>query len=153
MEGVLRRYEYRLGRVATYTSPRHVVDLLGPLPDRLATAERWQAAAGAIEAYRSRWNVTGTTTIGAEPADPEQRDHWRSAVAAVGAAGFLNGREALGTTSEREVLASRWVVMQEADQARHQQDIDHASSRGDDRHRHRPRHRDRDRDRDSGFGL
>ena len=60
MEGVIRRYEYRLGRAAAYTSPEHVTDLLGPLPDRLAATERWQAAAGAIEAYRSRWNVTGT---------------------------------------------------------------------------------------------
>ncbi len=31
MEGALRRYEYRLGRAATYTSPSHVTDLLGPL--------------------------------------------------------------------------------------------------------------------------
>ena len=60
MEDVLRRYEYRLGRAAAYTSPGHVTDLLGPLPDRLAATERWQAAAGAIEAYRSRWNVTDT---------------------------------------------------------------------------------------------
>ena len=58
LESVLRRYEYRLGRAAAYSSPEHVTDLLGPLPDRLAATERWQAAAGAIEAYRSRWNVT-----------------------------------------------------------------------------------------------
>jgi hypothetical protein len=32
-----------------------------------------QAAAGAIEAYRSRWNVTGEPTIGPEPTDPEQQ--------------------------------------------------------------------------------
>ena len=96
MEGALRRYEYRLGRAATYTSPRHVTDLLGPLPDRLAATERWQAAAGAIEAYRSRWNVTSTMTMGPEPTDPEQRDHWRMAVAAVGATGFLSDQGSPG---------------------------------------------------------
>jgi hypothetical protein len=101
MEGDLRRYEYRLGRAAAYTSPRHVTDLLGPLPERLAATERWQAAAGAIEAYRSRWNVTGTATIGSEPTDPEQRDHWRTTVATVGAAGFLNDGRSPGNGSER----------------------------------------------------
>ena len=69
MEGTIRRYEYRLGRAATYTSPKHLTDLLGPLPERLAATERWQTAAGAIEAYRSRWNITDTTTIGPEPTD------------------------------------------------------------------------------------
>ena len=110
MEGALRRYEYRLGRAATYTSPRHLTDLLGPLPDRLAATERWQAAAGAIEAYRSRWNVTDTATMGPEPADPEQRDHWRTTVATVGAAGFLSDQGSPGVESERGSLAAHWEV-------------------------------------------
>jgi conjugative relaxase-like TrwC/TraI family protein len=152
MEGVLRRYEYRLGRAAAYTSPGHVTDLLGPLPDRLAATERWQAAAGAIEAYRSRWNVTDTTTIGPEPTDPEQRDHWRTTVATVGAAGFLNDGRSPGNESEREGLASRWVAMQQADIARHERDVGHDSSDDDDLPRRRSRDRDNDRSRDVGFG-
>ena len=151
MEGVIRRYEYRLGRAAAYTSPRHVTDLLGPLPERLAATERWQAAAGAIEAYRSRWNVTGTPTIGPEPTDPEQRDHWRTTVATVGAAGFLNEQGSPGNGSERGGLASCWEVMRQADQARDELDVGRTSSHDDDRHRRRSR--DRDRSRDSGFGL
>ncbi len=59
LEGTIRRYEYRLGQAATYTCPEHVTDLLGPLPERVTEAERWQAAAGAIEAYRTRWNIAG----------------------------------------------------------------------------------------------
>jgi conjugative relaxase-like TrwC/TraI family protein len=151
MEGALRRYEYRLGRAAAYTSPRHVTDLLGPLPNRLAATERWQAAAGAVEAYRSRWNVTGTATIGPEPTDPEQREHWRTTVAAVGAAGFLNDQETPGNASERGTLASRWEAMRQADQARHEPDVGRTSSHDDARHRLRTR--DRDRDRGSGFGM
>jgi conjugative relaxase-like TrwC/TraI family protein len=152
MEDMIRRYEYRLGRAAAYTSPGHVTDLIGPLPDRLAATERWQAAAGAIEAYRSRWNVTGTATIGAEPTDPEQREHWRTTVATVGAAGFLNDGGSPGNGSEREGLASRWEAMRQADMARHQLDIGHDSSDDDDHHRRRSRDRDNDRSRDYGFG-
>ena len=152
MEGVLRQYEYRLGRAAAYTSPSHVTDLLGPLPDRLAATERWQAAAGAIEAYRSRWNVTGATSIGPEPTDPEQRDHWRTTVASMGAAGFLNDLGSPGHGSERGSLASRWEAMREADRTRHAQDVDRSASHDDDDRRRR-RSRDRNLGRDSGFGL
>jgi conjugative relaxase-like TrwC/TraI family protein len=148
-ESVLRRYEYRLGRAAAYSAPEHVTDLLGPLPDRLAATERWQAAAGAIEAYRSRWNVTGETTIGPEPADPEQRDHWRTAVAAVGAAGFLGDQGWPENGSERGSLVSHWEAMREADRARDEKDIDRTDSLDDDP----PLSRDRDRDRGSGFGM
>lgn len=153
MEGVLRQYEYRLGRAAAYTSPGNVTDLLGPLPDRLAATERWQAAAGAIEAYRSRWNVTGTATIGSEPTDPEQQEHWRTTVATVGAAGFLNDGRSPGNESEREGLASRWEAMRQADLARHEMAVDHTlSDDDDDRHRRRSRDRDNDLSRDVGFG-
>jgi conjugative relaxase-like TrwC/TraI family protein len=148
-ESVLRRYEYRLGRAASYTSPRHVTDLLGPLPDRLAATERWQAAAGAIEAYRSRWNVTGAATIGPEPADLEQRDHWRTTIASVGAAGFLGDQESPGNESEWGSLSSHWEAMQEADRARDEQDVDRTDGLDDEP----PRTQDRDRDRGSGFGM
>jgi hypothetical protein len=153
-EGDLRRYEYRLGRAAMYTSPSHLTDLLGPLPDRLAATERWQAAAGAIEAYRSRWQVTDTA-IGPEPADPEQRDHWRTTVATVGAAGFLSSQEPATVESERESLAARWESMRSADRSREAD-----REREDDPVERSPERRVRkrqdlalDRSRDSGFGL
>ncbi len=153
-EGALRRYEYRLGRAATYTSPSHVTDLIGPLPDRLAATERWQTAAGAIEAYRSRWNVTDTS-MGPEPADPEQRDHWRTTVATVGAAGFLSSQEPAAVESERGSLAAHWESMRSADRLREAD-----REREDDPIEHSPERRVRKRQdraldlsRDSGFGL
>ena len=115
----------------------------------LAATERWQAAAGAIEAYRSRWNVTGTSTIGPEPVDPEQRDHWRTTVAAVGAAGFLGDQVSPGNGSERGSLASHWEAMQEADRARGEQNIDRTDSLDDDW----SPSRDSDRSLGSGFGM
>ena len=155
MEGDLRRYEYRLGRAATYTSPRHLTDLLGPLPDRLAATERWQTAAGAIEAYRSRWNVTDTATIGPEPTDPEQRDHWRTTVATVGAAGFLSDQGSPGVESERGSLATHWEAMRAADRSREADRLrdDGAVEPSPERHGRRRQDRGLDRDRDSGFGL
>src|ERR1035437_9293481 len=48
---------------------------LDPLPERITDVERWQTAAGAIEAYRSRWDLDGTVAVGPEPAEPEQRAH------------------------------------------------------------------------------
>ena len=89
LERDVRHYEYRLGQAASYTQPEHVSSLLGPLPERVRHVERWQCAAGAIEAYRTRWNITGSATLGLEPADPEQRAHWDKTVAIVGTAGFL----------------------------------------------------------------
>jgi hypothetical protein len=155
MEGVLRRYEYRLGRAATYTSPGHLTDLLGSLPDRLAATERWQTAAGAIEAYRSRWNVTDTATMGPEPADPEQRDHWRTTVATVGAAGFLSGQGSPGVESERGSLATHWEAMRAADRSRETDRLrdDGAVDPSPERHGRRRQDRGLDRDRDPGFGL
>jgi conjugative relaxase-like TrwC/TraI family protein len=89
LERDLRRYEYRLGQAATYVQPDHITALLGPLPERITQVERWQSAAGAIEAYRTRWNITDTASIGPEPVDPEQRAHWDKTVATVGEARFL----------------------------------------------------------------
>ena len=88
LEKDIRRFEYRLGQAATYTRPDHLTAVLGPLPERIGHVERWQSAAGAIEAYRTRWNITGPVVIGLEPAGPEQRDHWDKTVAVVVAAGY-----------------------------------------------------------------
>jgi len=155
MEAALRRYEYRLGRAATYTSPRHVTDLLGPLPDRLVATERWQIAAGAIEAYRSRWSVAGTMTMGPEPSEPEQRDHWRTAVAAIGAAGFLGDQGSLGVESERGSLTTRWEVIRAADRSRDADRLrdDDVVETSPERHGRRRQDRSLDLTRDSGFGL
>jgi len=111
LEREVQRYEYRLGQAATYTQPGHVTALLGPLPERVGHVERWQAAAGAIEAYRSRWNLTGTATVGPEPVDPEQRAHWHKTVAVVGAAGYLTRGDSFCDGSERSSLTSHWEVI------------------------------------------
>jgi conjugative relaxase-like TrwC/TraI family protein len=154
MEGTLRRYEYRLGRAATYSSPSHVTDLLGPLPERLSATERWQAAAGAIEAYRSRWDVTDTA-IGPEPADPGQRNHWRTTVATVGAAGFLGSQGSAVVESERGSLAAHWESMRSADQSREADRVreDDLIEHSPDRHVRKRQDIALDRSRDSGFGL
>ena len=104
----VRRYEYRLGQAASYAQPEHVTALLGPLPERVGHAERWQTAAGAIEAYRTRWSIAGSATLGPEPADPEQRAHWDRTVAIVGTAGFLAAGDTREGGSERTSLATRW---------------------------------------------
>ena len=108
LESDVRRYEYRVDQAAGYTQPEHVTALLGPLPERVGPVERWQSAAGAIEAYRTRWNIDGSATLGPEPADPEQRAHWATTVAMVGAAGFLNAGDTREGGSERASLATRW---------------------------------------------
>lgn len=81
---------------------------LDPLPERITDVERWQTAAGAIEAYRSRWDLDGTVAVGPEPAEPEQRAHRDRTVATVGAAGFLAPGESHAAGTEREALATRW---------------------------------------------
>jgi hypothetical protein len=108
LDGDVRRYEYRLGQAASYTQPEHVTSLLGPLPERVGPVEKWQSAAGAIEAYRTRWKIAGPATLGPEPADPEQRAHWDKTVAMVGTAGFLTAGDTREGGSERASLATRW---------------------------------------------
>ncbi|MGD0255919.1 MAG: MobF family relaxase, partial [Acidimicrobiales bacterium] len=115
LDRAVRRNEYCLGQAASYSRPEHVTALLGFLPERITEVERWQAAAGAIEAYRTRWNVTGMASIGPEPSDPEQLAHWKKTVAAIGMAGFLSPGESPGVESEREVLASHWEGVQATD--------------------------------------
>ena len=85
----IRRHEYRLGQATAYNRPDYTAAVLGPLPERISAVERWQSAAGAIEAYRARWDVTTADALGPEPLDPEQSAHWHRAVAAVGSAGFV----------------------------------------------------------------
>ena len=107
LDGDLARHEYRLGQAAAYSPPGHTAAVLGPLPERMSRAERWQCAAGAIEAYRDRWNVTAADALGPEPSGPEQRDHWQRAADIIGSAGFsdpgCSGRE-----SDEGWLSSLW---------------------------------------------
>ena len=152
LERDVRRYEYRLGQAAGYTQPDHVTELLGPLPERITQVERWQAAAGAIEAYRTRWNITEPVTMGPEPTEPEQRGHWEKTVAIVGDAGFLAPGETGRDRSERNSLATRWESIHAV-----------ARQRDDDRGAARaptpssellwPDEPDLDRGVDDGFGL
>jgi conjugative relaxase-like TrwC/TraI family protein len=88
LEHELRRHEYRLGQAAAYSQPEHTLASLGPLPVRISAAERWQFSAGAIEAYRVRWNVTDADALGPEPLDPDQRAHWERALSTLGSAGL-----------------------------------------------------------------
>ena len=125
LDGDVRRYEYRLGQAASYTQPEHVTGLLGPLPEGVGQVERWQSAAGAIEAYRTRWNIAGSATLGPEPADPEQRAHWDTSVAIVGATGLLTGDVREGG-HERALLADRWAQIHAASRER---DDDHSIDR------------------------
>ena len=103
----LRRHEYRLGQAAAYSRPEHTAAVLGPLPERISRVERWQCAAGAIEAYRTRWSVATVDALGPEPFDPEQHAHWERAVAAIGEARFAApGPPASGT--DEAWLSSLW---------------------------------------------
>jgi hypothetical protein len=150
LEKEVQRYEYRLGQAATYTQPGHVTALLGPLPERVGHVERWQAAAGAIEAYRSRWNLTGTATVGPEPVDPEQRAHWHKTVAVVGATGYLTRDESFGEGSDHASLASHWetTVATELERAEDQSVASNSTPTAT-----RDRARDFGRGSADGFGL
>ena len=119
----VRRYEYRLGQSAAFAQPEHITALLGPLPERIGHVEHWHAAAGAIEAYRTRWGFTGTGSVGPKPADPEQCSHWEKTVATVGAAGFFTSGESMGASSERALLMSHWEATIAADRQRHDDQI------------------------------
>jgi hypothetical protein len=112
----LRRHEYRLGQAAGYSQPDHTTEVLGPLPERITGVERWQSAAGAIEAYRGRWGVHGSDALGPEPLDPEQRAHWQRAVGTIESAGLM----ALGTSDgepDQPWLSSMWDRLHALDAA------------------------------------
>ena len=103
----LRGHEYRLGQAAGYTQPEYVTAVLGALPERIAGVERWQSAAGAIEAYRARWNVGTADALGRRPVDPEQYAHWHRAVLVLATAGFaLSPRPSSGP--DDAWLSSLW---------------------------------------------
>jgi conjugative relaxase-like TrwC/TraI family protein len=150
LDRAVRRNEYRLGQAASYSRPEHVTALLGSLPERITEVERWQAAAGAIESYRTRWNVTGTVSIGSEPSDPEQRAHWKKTVAAVGMAGFLSPGGSPGVESEREVLASHWEGVEAIDRL---QEDDRTIPTAPVPHATRNRDMDLNRSLDDGFSI
>ena len=118
LERDVRRYEYRLGQAAGFTQPEHISSLLGPLPERVGHVERWQRAAGAIEAYRTRWSVAGPAALGPEPVGPEQRAHWDKTVAIVGATGFFSSGETRQGGSEQASLDTRWESIHAANRQR-----------------------------------
>ena len=103
----IRRHEYRLGQAAAYGRPDYTAAVLGPLPERIRAVERWQSAAGAIEAYRARWNVTTVDALGPEPLDLEQSAHWHRAVAAIGSARFA-APGGPGGSPDQAWLSSLW---------------------------------------------
>jgi conjugative relaxase-like TrwC/TraI family protein len=112
----LRRHEYRLGQAAGYSQPDHTTAALGSLPERITSVERWQSAAGAIEAYRSRWGVDGSDALGPEPLDPEQRAHWQRAIGTIESAGFT----ALGSSDgepDKPWLSTMWDRLHALDAA------------------------------------
>ncbi|HTW98842.1 MAG TPA: AAA family ATPase, partial [Acidimicrobiales bacterium] len=113
----LRRHEYRLGQAAGYTEPEHVTAVLGPLPERIAQVERWQSAAGAIEAYRARWNVSAADALGPRPLDPEQFAHWHRAVSVIATAGFALP-PGPGSGPDDAWLSSVWDRLDALDTAR-----------------------------------
>jgi hypothetical protein len=64
LNGARRHHEYRLGQAAACSHQKQVTALLEPVPGRITEVEGWKAAAGALEAYQSRWNIgTGTRSI------------------------------------------------------------------------------------------
>ncbi len=151
LDGDLARHEYRLGQAAAYSPPGHTAAVLGPLPERISRAERWQCAAGAIEAYRDRWNVTAVDALGPEPSGPEQRDHWQRAADIIGSAGFsdpgCSGRE-----SDEGWLSSLWDRVHALNAARSDTALD-VTSIPDPPHYSRSRDRDSGRDLGGGFGM
>ncbi len=159
LDDALRRHEYRLGQAAAYSRPEHVTSLLGPVPTSLTDTERWQTAAGAVEAYRSRWGISGEQTLGPEPTDPEQYSHWSRTVATVGDSGFFGGERSSGTGPDHEHLASHWRDVEKAERQHEREEYErHHPPPEPTRHRHRNRDDDRSvdryssRDRGGGFG-
>ena len=118
LDASIRRYEYRLGQAAAFARPEHVTHHLGPLPERITGAERWQVAAGAVEAYRSRWSIAGEATIEPQPTNPEQRAHWDTMAATLAAAGFISPGGTSGQEADAPWLASLWDRVRDLDRVR-----------------------------------
>jgi hypothetical protein len=147
----LARHEYRLGQATAYSPAEHTTTVLGPLPERKSGVERWQSAAGAIEAYRACWNVTGADALGPEPSDPEQRDHWQRAVGVIESAGFTEPGSS-DRTSDAAWLSSLWDRVHALNAARSDTALD-VTSIPDPPHYSRSRDRDSGRDLGGGFGM
>ncbi len=124
LDGTIRRHEYRLGQAAAFTRPEHVSHLLGPFPERITEAERWQVAAGAVEAYRSRWNMAGEITIDTLPTNPEQRAHWDAMTATLTSAGFISPGDKFAPTTDQAWLASLWERVQALDRTRDEANLE-----------------------------
>jgi conjugative relaxase-like TrwC/TraI family protein len=125
----LRSHEYRLGQAAGYAKPEYVTAVLGPLPECIARVERWQSAAGAIEAYRTRWKISTAGALGPEPLDPEQVAHWERAVAAIGPVVSASpGNQASG--HDGTWLSSLWDRVHALDSVRFDHSLDASSAPG-----------------------
>ncbi|HEY4948602.1 MAG TPA: hypothetical protein VII19_11935, partial [Acidimicrobiales bacterium] len=154
LDGTIRRYEYRLGQAAAFARPEHVTHLLGPLPERVTETERWQVAAGAIEAYRSRWSIAGEATIESQPTNPEQRAHWDAMAATLAAAGFTSPGGTSGQEADAPWLASLWDRVRDLDRVRDEANLERVGAGAP-----QPfswssgRDSGYDRGRDDGFGL
>ena len=118
LDRTLRRHEYRLGQAAAYSQPEHTTSVLGPLPERISGVERWQSAAGAIESYRTRWNVTTADALGPEPLDLEQSVHWQRVVEVMGSVGFA-AADGPGSGTDQAWLSSLWDRVHALDATRH----------------------------------
>ena len=154
LDGTIRRNEYRLGQAAAFSRPEPVTDPLGPFPERITEAERWQVAAGAVEAYRSRWSIAGEATIDTEPTTPEQRAHWDTMAATLASAGFISPGRTSGQEADAPWLASLWERVQALDRVRDEANLESVAAveppawswSGS-------RDSGYDRGRDDGFGL
>ncbi len=69
----LRYHAHQLGQEAVVVRPQHVVEAIGEPPILPGAEARWVTAAGAIQAYRERWEVEDEQALGTtRPADPIQ---------------------------------------------------------------------------------
>src|SRR5664280_268979 len=128
LDGTIRRYEYRLGQAAAFARPEHVTSLLGPLPERISETERWQVAAGAIEAYRSRWNIAEGDTVDTAPTNPEQRAHWDTMAATLASADFISPGGTSGQEADAPWLASLWERVRDLDRARDEANLERVAA-------------------------
>jgi hypothetical protein len=71
-----------LGAAATSAAPRHLVDLLGPVPRVETDRARWAKLAGRVEAYREEWGIE-PERLREPPVDGTQYRHWQAAVKSI----------------------------------------------------------------------
>jgi hypothetical protein len=71
-----------LGTQGVATQPKHLVDLLGPVPDDAAARSRWTRSASGIEAYREQWGVDAEDRR-RPPVDGVRYRDWTAAVETV----------------------------------------------------------------------